>query len=154
MPHKLSRQSRTSYSPLPPRKKAPNSFHSSQGDAECQIHCPSGQFADHTACSTCPAGTFSDAGSTSCTDCSPGTFSGSNGSGSCVNCPPGTTSLQVMQSVSREYPFEGFEVLMVDLFVGLFVVHYDLANLHRWPIRRWFGVRHLRCWDVQHPWRH
>jgi len=50
------------------------------GPARCQ-----------TACTTCPAGTYSSAGANSCTPCPAGTYS-TAGKSTCTTCPAGTTS--------------------------------------------------------------
>jgi len=50
------------------------------GPARCQ-----------TACTACPAGTYSAASARSCTPCPAGTYS-TGGMGSCTPCPTGTTS--------------------------------------------------------------
>ncbi len=58
----------------------------------CQA-CPAGTYSNggSTSCTPCPAGTYSNAVATSCTKCPIGTYS-SGGAGQCTLCPAGTYS--------------------------------------------------------------
>ncbi|KAJ6557968.1 hypothetical protein B0H19DRAFT_946126, partial [Mycena capillaripes] len=61
-----------------------------QGSSTCTQHCAAGQFVDGNSCSTCAAGTYSEADATSCSQCPANTFSAA-GASSCTACPNGST---------------------------------------------------------------
>ena len=64
----------------------------SASDYMC-LACPAGTYSNggSTSCTPCPAGTYSNAVATSCTKCPIGTYSSGN-SGSCKQCSDGYTS--------------------------------------------------------------
>ena len=61
----------------------------SASDYMC-LACPAGTYSNggSTSCTPCPAGTYSNAVATNCTKCPIGTYS-SGGAGNCTNCPTG-----------------------------------------------------------------
>ena len=53
------------------------------------LDCPAGQFDDGSACTDCPAGTYSSASASSCTDCFFGKYTATSGATSCISCSAG-----------------------------------------------------------------
>ncbi|MBP5534891.1 MAG: hypothetical protein J6Y03_05260 [Alphaproteobacteria bacterium] len=69
-------------------------------DYTCADVCQAGTYVNGKQCSTCPAGTYSSAASTSCTTCPAGTYSAA-GSESCTQCPAGTYSTAGSESCTE-----------------------------------------------------
>jgi hypothetical protein len=70
-------------------------YNSTSGSSSCTV-CPAGTAFSGTGgtslsvCTSCPAGKYSSAGSSSCTSCPAGSYSSTSGASSCTLCPTGT----------------------------------------------------------------